>query len=117
MFPAPNVVGRGHGTSVHRGRKDHTMRARFAACAATCTLVAAATGVAASAATGPPPPKTFGGATATLYATGLQNPTSFAWGDGAMFAGDSGSSNKTPNGGVDIIANGTSTTVPNGPVF
>jgi glucose/arabinose dehydrogenase len=93
------------------------MRARFAACAATCTAVVAATGVAASAATGPPPPKTHGGATATLYATGLKNPTSFAWGDGAMFAGDSGGSGKVPNGGVDIIANGTSTSVPNGPIF
>jgi glucose/arabinose dehydrogenase len=93
------------------------MRARIAACAATATAVVATMGVAASAATSPPPPKTFGGATATVYATGLGNPTSFAWGDGAMFAGDSGSSEKTPNGGVDIIANGTATKVPNGPVF
>jgi glucose/arabinose dehydrogenase len=74
-------------------------------------------GVAASAATGPPPPKTHGGATATLYATGLKNPTSFAWGDGAMFAGDSGSEGKTPNGGLYVVANGTVTEIPNGPVF
>ena len=93
------------------------MRARIAACAATCTAVVATMGVAASAAAGPPAPKTHGGATATLFATGLKNPTSFAWGDGAMFAGDSGDSQKIPNGGVDIIANGTATTVPNGPVF
>jgi glucose/arabinose dehydrogenase len=75
-------------------------------------------GVAASAATGPPPAlKTHGGATATVFATGLKNPTSFAWGDGAMFAGDSGSSESVPNGGVDIIANGTSTSIPNSPIF
>jgi glucose/arabinose dehydrogenase len=93
------------------------MRARIAACAATATAVLATMGVAASAATSPPAPKTHGGAKATLFATGLKNPTSFAWGDGAMFAGDSGNSEKVPNGGVDIIANGTATQVPNGPVF
>jgi len=37
---------------------------------------------AATAATGPPPPKTFGGAKVSLFATGLKNPTSFAFGDG-----------------------------------
>ena len=94
------------------------MRARIAACAATCATVAATMGVAANAATGPPQPKGYGGAKATLFATGLKNPTSFAWGDGAMFAGDAGnSSTLPPNGGVDIIKNGTSTTVPNGPLF
>ncbi|HET9123998.1 MAG TPA: hypothetical protein VFN65_03830 [Solirubrobacteraceae bacterium] len=93
------------------------MRVRLAACASALTAAVAATGVTASAATGPPPPKTFGGATATLYATGLKNPTSFAWGDGTMFAGDSGSSRKVPNGGVDIIAHGTATMVPHGPLF
>ncbi|HEY3775378.1 MAG TPA: hypothetical protein VGL69_20405 [Solirubrobacteraceae bacterium] len=45
------------------------------------------------------------------------NPTSFAWGDGAMFAGDSGGEGSTPNGGLYIIANGTATEIPNGPVF
>jgi glucose/arabinose dehydrogenase len=93
------------------------MRARIAACAATCASVVATMGVAASAATGPPPLKLYGGASATLYATGLKNPTSFAWGDGAMFAGDSGSEGKVPNGGVYIIANGTATEIPNGPIF
>lgn len=52
-----------------------------------------------------------------MYASGLKNPTSFAWGDGTMFAGDSGSSQTVPNGGVDIITNGTATLVPNGPLF
>jgi glucose/arabinose dehydrogenase len=34
-----------------------------------------------------------------------------------MFAGDSGSSEKKPNGGVDVIKNGTATMIPNGPLF
>jgi glucose/arabinose dehydrogenase len=93
------------------------MRVRIAACAATCAAVVATTGVAADAATGPPAPKAFGGAKVSLFASGLKNPTSFAWGDGAMFAGDSGSSETVPNGGVDIIANGSSTSVPNSPIF
>ena len=93
------------------------MRVRIAACAATCAAVVGTMGVAASAATAPPAPVAHGGASVKLFATGLKNPTSFAWGDGAMFAGDSGSSQTLPDGGVDIIANGTATTVPNGPIF
>jgi glucose/arabinose dehydrogenase len=93
------------------------MRARIAACAATCAVAVASMGVAASAATGPPPPKTHGGASATLFATGMKNPTSFAWGDGAMFAGDSGGEGKVPNGGLYIVANGTATEIPGGPLF
>lgn len=72
----------------------------------------------ASAATGPAPPKTFGGATATPYpVTGLYNVTSMAWGDGAMFAGDSGSSETKPNGGLAIVAAGKASKVANGPLF
>jgi glucose/arabinose dehydrogenase len=93
------------------------MRARIATCAAICASVIATMGVAASAATAPPPPKTSGGASTTLYATGLKNPTSFAWGDGAMFAGDSGGNGKVPNGGVYIVHGGTATEIPNGPLF
>jgi glucose/arabinose dehydrogenase len=93
------------------------MRVRIAACAASCAAVAATTAVTAGAATAPPAPKAHGGATVSLFASGLKNPTSFAWGDGAMFAGDSGSSEQVPNGGVDIVARGSSTTVPNGPIF
>ncbi|HLI61384.1 MAG TPA: hypothetical protein VKV21_17130 [Solirubrobacteraceae bacterium] len=93
------------------------MRVRIAACAATCAAVVATTTVAADAAGGPPAPKAHGGATVSLFASGLKNPTAFAWGDGAMFAGDSGNSETVPNGGVDIVANGTATMVPNGPIF
>ena len=83
--------------------------------AATALVVAAAGAVAEAAA--PPPPKTFGGATAAPYATGLRNPTSFAWGDGAMFAGDSGNSNKVPNGGVYVIRGGKATEIPSSVLF
>jgi hypothetical protein len=72
----------------------------------------------AAAAGGPPAPKTYGGATATPYpAAGLANATSMAWGDGAMFVGDSGSSETKPNGGLEVLASGTATKVPNGPLF
>jgi glucose/arabinose dehydrogenase len=82
------------------------------------TVIASAVlGAAAQAASGPPPPKTYGGATESLYATGLKNPTSFAWGDGAMFAGDSGNSMGLPNGGVYVISHGVGTAIPNSPIF
>jgi glucose/arabinose dehydrogenase len=64
----------------------------------------------AGAATGPPPPKTHGGATATVVLSGgISNVTSMAWGDGAMFAGDSGSSETKPNGGLYVVDAGTAT--------
>lgn len=62
--------------------------------------VLCAGGMAASAtAAGPPPPKAYKGAKVSLYAKGLNNPTSFAWGKGAMFAGDSGNSERPPTVG------------------
>jgi glucose/arabinose dehydrogenase len=82
------------------------------AVAATVVVVAVA-----EAAGGPPAPKAFGGAKVSLFATGLKNPTSFAFGDGAMFAGDSGSSNGPPNGGVYVIRNGNASEIPNSPLF
>lgn len=45
------------------------------------------------------PPKAYKGAKVSLYAKGLNNPTSFAWGKGAMFAGDSGNSERPPTVG------------------
>ena len=93
------------------------MRARIAAGVVAGAIAVASMGVAADAATGPPTIKVHGSASATLFATGLKNPTSFAWGDNTMFAGDSGSSSKVPNGGVYIIKSGTATEIPNGPVF
>ncbi|MDQ2801762.1 MAG: hypothetical protein M3Y41_03385, partial [Pseudomonadota bacterium] len=71
----------------------------------------------AAAAGGPPPPKTFGGAQVSLFASGLKNPTSFAFGDGAVFAGDSGNSQMLPNGGVYVLNGANATEIPNSPIF
>jgi glucose/arabinose dehydrogenase len=91
---------------------------RSAAALAAASVAACGVGAAvASAAGGPPAPKTFGGAKASLFATGLKNPTSFAFGDGAMFAGDSGNSSKVPNGGVYVLKGGTATEIPDSPIF
>jgi hypothetical protein len=86
---------------------------RYAAAAiAASALLAPAAGAA-----GPPPPKTFGGAKLSLFATGLKNPTSFAFGDGAVFAGDSGNSMGVPNGGVWVIKHHHAVAIPNAPIF
>jgi len=85
------------------------MRNRAAALIAASIITGGAVATAASAAGGPPPPKTYGHAKVSLYATGLDNPTSFAWGDGAMFAGDSGNSETVPNGGIYVIKGGKGT--------
>jgi glucose/arabinose dehydrogenase len=59
-----------------------------------------------------------GGAKVKLVASGLQTPTSFAFGAGTLFEGDGGSEqSKIPNGGVNAIKNGTVTAVPNSPQF
>jgi glucose/arabinose dehydrogenase len=91
---------------------------RTAVTAAVASIAAGTVGGAvALAAGGPPPPKTFGGAKVTLFASGLRNPTSFAFGDGAVFAGDSGNSTKVPNGGVYVLRGGKATEIPNSPIF
>ena len=64
-----------------------------------------------------PSPKAFGGAKVSLFASGLRNPTSFAFGDGQVFAGDSGGEQKVPNGGVYVLKNGTAKEIPKSPVF
>jgi glucose/arabinose dehydrogenase len=79
--------------------------------------LSAAGASAASAAGGLLPAKTFGGAKVSLFASGLKNPTSFAFGDKAVFAGDSGNSYKEPNGGVYVLKRGTATEIPNSPAF
>jgi glucose/arabinose dehydrogenase len=91
---------------------------RTAVAVAVASIVASGVGGAvASAAGGPPSPKTFGGATVSLFATGMKNPTSFAFGDGAVFAGDSGNAKKVPNGGVYVLKGGKATEIPNSPIF
>lgn len=97
------------------------MRGRTAAliAAATVTTGAVATAAMAAAPAGPPPPpKATNGHTVQLVATGLNTPTSFAFGGGNVFEGDGGAeSNKVPNGGVFLLKNGAGTLIPGSPQF
>jgi glucose/arabinose dehydrogenase len=43
--------------------------------------------------------------------------TSFAFGDGEVFAGDSGNAGKVPNGGVYVLKDGSATELPDSPLF
>jgi glucose/arabinose dehydrogenase len=90
---------------------------RSAVVLAVASIAASGVGAAVASAAGGPVPKTFGGAKVSLFASGLRNPTSFAFGDGAVFAGDSGNSEKVPNGGVYVLKGGTATEIPNSPIF
>jgi glucose/arabinose dehydrogenase len=96
------------------------MRRRTAALiAATAVLGGALAATAASGAGAPPPPKATNGAAVKLVAAGLKTPTSFAFGDGAIFEGDGGSesSKGPPNGGVFVLKGGKGTKVPGSPEF
>ncbi len=57
----------------------------------------------------PPPPVSTNGHKVELVASGLKTPTSFAFADGMVFAGDGGNSEGSapPNGGVYVLKNGT----------
>lgn len=93
------------------------MRKCAAAMFAASVVVGGAAVASAVAAPGPPAPKTYQGAKAAPYASGLDNPTSFAWLNGTMFAGDSGNSQTIPNGGVYVIKNHAATKVPSNVIF
>lgn len=74
--------------------------------------------VAASAASAQPLPTSSNGRPVTLVASGLGTPTSFAFGDGAVFEGDGGnSSSPVPNGGVFLLRGGTATLLADSPQF
>src|ERR1700733_6360133 len=83
---------------------------------ATASIATAGAGAAAASAAAAAP-KLYGGAKLSLFASGLKNPTSFAFGDGQVFAGDSGSEGKVPNGGVYVLTGGTAVEIPKSPVF
>lgn len=88
------------------------MRKRLAGVVAAAGI-AAAIGVLASnavAGTAAAPTSTNGHPVA-LVASGLMVPTSFAFGDGAVFEGDGGNSTSVPNGGLYVLAHGTATKV------
>lgn len=81
--------------------------------------VLAASGLLATTASaaGSSSPKAHGGAKVSLFATGMRNPTSFAFGDGSIFVGDSGNSSGLPNGGVWVIKHGVGVAIPDAPIF
>lgn len=69
---------------------------------------------------GPPPPTSTNGNPVQQVAAGggLTTPTSFAFGDGQVFEGDGGNSQSgPPNGGVNLLKNGTGTILPGSPQF
>jgi glucose/arabinose dehydrogenase len=78
-------------------------------------LMAAAAGRADS----PALPTATNGAPVQLVAAGLVTPTSFAFGDGAVFEGDGGNSNAAvpSDGGVFLLQGGTATEIPGSPQF
>jgi glucose/arabinose dehydrogenase len=90
---------------------------RAATLAALGMLVAAPAALAAK--KPPPPPKsTSGRAVKTVVASGLNTPTSFAFGRGAVFEGDGGAeTNGPPNGGVFHLAKGHGTKLAGSPQF
>jgi hypothetical protein len=93
------------------------MKARFIGALVASVLAAGACGATAGAA-GPPPPTATGGATVQQLAADLKTPTSFAFGDGAVFEGDGGNAKSgPPNGGVYVISNGTATELAGSPEF
>jgi len=75
-------------------------------------------GVGATAANAQPLPTSSNGNPVSLVASGLGTPTSFAFGDGAVFEGDGGSSSSpVPNGGVFLLQGGTATLLADSPQF
>jgi glucose/arabinose dehydrogenase len=83
------------------------MRKLVATCFAIAAATLAAIAAVADAAGGPPPPTSPTGAAVQMVAAGLKTPTSFAFGDGAVFEGDGGGAQKgPPNGGVYVLKDG-----------
>jgi glucose/arabinose dehydrogenase len=96
------------------------MRGRAVALIAATAVSAGAAATAAMAASGPPPPpKASNGHPVQLVASGLNTPTSFAFGGGNVFEGDGGVESKTapPNGGVFVLKGGAATLIPGSPQF
>jgi glucose/arabinose dehydrogenase len=95
------------------------MRGRNAALIAATAVSMAVLASVASGAKAPPPPKATNGAAVQLVASGLFTPTSFAFGDGAVFEGDGGSetSKGPPNGGVFVLKGGKATKIAGSPQF
>src|SRR5579862_2208640 len=96
------------------------MRRRSAALIAATIGATALIGVAASGAAAPPSPHAINGSHVQLVAAGLKTPTTFAFGDGAVFEGDGGNNANRggpPNGGVYLLKGGTGTAIAGSPQF
>jgi glucose/arabinose dehydrogenase len=92
----------------------HGRRLRRRALVTGITAVCLASACQASADTKLAPTSTNGNKV-EVVATGVKTPTSFAFGDGAVFEGDGGNSNGTPNGGLYALTNGTAVPIPTDP--
>lgn len=95
------------------------MLGRTAAVITATVVTVAASATVVSAAGAPPPPTAANGATVTLVAAGLNTPTSFAFGNGAIFEGDGGAdtSSGPPNGGVFLLKGGKGIKISGSPQF
>jgi glucose/arabinose dehydrogenase len=94
------------------------MRRFFAPVVALGVVLAVVIVVASSAvAAGTSTPTSTNGNAVQLVATGLDSPTSFAFGDGSVFEGDSGNSTKLPNGGLYVLKDGKATELKTSLVF
>jgi len=95
------------------------MHRRTAALIAMTILLSGIVAAAAHGAGSPPLPTSTNGAPVQLVATGLVTPTSFAFGDGAVFEGDGGNSDAAvpSDGGVFLLEGGAATKVPGSPQF
>jgi glucose/arabinose dehydrogenase len=88
-----------------------------------CAVAAVAAGgvlvTTAGAASGPPPlPTAANGAKVSVFAAGVNTPTSFAIGGGNVFEGDGGSDKSgKPAGGVFLLKGGTATKLAGSPAF
>ncbi len=94
------------------------MRHRIAAVLAAAGAAAAIGTLASSAIAGTSAgPKSTNGNPVQVVASGVMVPTSFAFGNGAVFEGDGGNSQTLPNGGLYVLHNGKATKVSTGLIF
>jgi glucose/arabinose dehydrogenase len=85
---------------------------------AAAVVASAVIGASSSGAAAPPPPHATNGSAVQLVAAGLKTPTSFAFGDGAIFEGDGGNSDSgPPNGGAFVLQGGKGVAIPGSPQF
>jgi glucose/arabinose dehydrogenase len=94
------------------------MLSRLVRLATAGAVAVGVSGVIAAAANAQPLPTSSNGSPVALVASGLGTPTSFAFGDGAVFEGDGGNSTTAiPNGGVFLLRDGTATRLADSPQF